>query len=214
MLLGLISENQKGQEFLFFCSPVTPDFEVISEDLSSFPLGNSDPAWNSLTFIHIPLEIHPSVFFHSPPPCSHPPTIHLPSMSSCSPITLGEASTFYWQLSYSHRQYSYGFSLHPLTITHASRNGSFRYLSRKKTKLSDFPLVSAGPWELWFPQMNSVQEPSLIEKTQAWSAMKEMVLVSQLNCANVLSRAGEGERKREENTKRAWDRGQTADWGK
>lgn len=54
-------------------------------------------------------------------------------------------------------------------------------------------------------QMNSVQEPGLIEKTQAWSAMKETVLVSLLNCANVLSRAGEGERKREreENTKRA-----------
>lgn len=45
--------------------------------------------------------------------------------------------------------------------------------------------------------MNSVQEPDLIEKTQAWSAMKEMVLVSQLNCGNVLSRTGEGERERE-----------------
>ena len=51
-------------------------------------------------------------------------------------------------------------------------------------------------------QMNSVQEPGLIEKTQAWSAMKETVLVSQLNCANVLSRAGEGERKRERERER------------
>lgn len=60
-------------------------------------------------------------------------------------------------------------------------------------------------------QMNSVQEPSLIEKTQAWSAMKEMVLVSQFNCVNVLSRAGGEGGEREENTKRAWDRGETAD---
>lgn len=46
-------------------------------------------------------------------------------------------------------------------------------------------------------QMNSVQEPGLIEKTQAWSAMEKTVLVSLLNCANVLSRAGEGERVKE-----------------
>lgn len=39
-------------------------------------------------------------------------------------------------------------------------------------------------------QMNSVQELSLIEKTQARFAMKETVFVSMLNCANVLSRAG------------------------
>lgn len=46
-------------------------------------------------------------------------------------------------------------------------------------------------------QMNSVQEPGLIEKTQAWSAMKETVLVSQLNCVNVLSRAGKRQRERD-----------------
>lgn len=121
------------RKFLFLClSLVTPDFEVISVDLSFFPLGNSDPAWNLLTFIYIPLEIHPSVFFHSPPSCSHSPTSHLPSMSPCSLIPLRGASTSYQQLSYSHRQYSFGFSLHPLTITHASWNGSFQYLSRKK----------------------------------------------------------------------------------
>lgn len=48
--------------------------------------------------------------------------------------------------------------------------------------------------------MNSVQELDLIEKTQVWSAMEEMVPVSQLNCVNVLSRAGEGESRREKNT--------------
>lgn len=74
--IGLISEIQKRQDFLFFCSPVTPHFEVIAVHLFSSPLGNSDPACSSLTFIHIPLEIHPSVFFHSPPSCSHSPTFY------------------------------------------------------------------------------------------------------------------------------------------
>ncbi|CAB1419362.1 unnamed protein product [Pleuronectes platessa] len=41
-------------------SPVTPGFEVISVALSSSPLGNSDPACSSLTFIHIPLG-NPSI---------------------------------------------------------------------------------------------------------------------------------------------------------
>lgn len=57
----------------------------------------------------------------------------------------------------------------------------------------------------------NVQELGLIEKTQAWSAMKETVLVSLLSCVNVLSRAGEGEEKEKEKYKqsRRWrtDRG-------
>lgn len=59
--------NKDKRQSVLICSPVTPGFEVISIQLSSSPLGNSDPAWNSVTFIHIPMEIHPSVLFHSPP---------------------------------------------------------------------------------------------------------------------------------------------------
>lgn len=62
--------------------------------------------------------------------------------------------------------------------------------------------------------MNSVQELDLIEKTQARPAMEEMVPVSQLNCVNVLSRAGEGESRREKNTKSAATSGQTEECGK
>lgn len=93
------------------------------------------------------------------------------------------------------------FSLRPLTITCASKERVFPIPLPEKENLSDFPLVSAGPWELWFPQMNSVRELDLIEKTQAWSAMEEMAPVSQLNCMNVLSRAGEGEHRKEEKYK-------------
>lgn len=57
------------------------------------------------------------------------------------------------------------FSLHLSTITHASGERVFPIPLPEKENLSYFPLVSAGPWELWFPQMNSVQEPDLIEKT-------------------------------------------------
>lgn len=94
------------------------------------------------------------------------------------------------------------FSLRALTITRASKEWVFPIPLPEKENLSDFPLVSAGPRELWFPQMNSVQELYLIEKTQAWSAMEEMVPMSQLNCVNVLSRAGEGEHRKEKNTKK------------
>lgn len=60
--------------------------------------------------------------------------------------------------------------------------------------------------------MNSVRELDLIEKTQAWSAMEEMVPMSQLSCVNVLSRAGEGERREEKNQKKiAETRGQPED---
>lgn len=94
------------------------------------------------------------------------------------------------------------FSLRALTITRASKEWVFPIPLPEKENLSDFPLVSAGPRELWFPKMNSVQELYLIEKTQAWSAMEEMVPMSQLNCVNVLSRAGEGEHRKEKNTKK------------
>lgn len=57
------------------------------------------------------------------------------------------------------------FSLHPSTITHVSGERVFPIPLPEKENLSYFPLVSAGPWELWFPQMNSVREPDLIEKT-------------------------------------------------
>lgn len=100
------------------------------------------------------------------------------------------------------------FSLCALTITCASKERVFPILLPEKENLSDFPLVSAGSRELWFPQMNSVLELDLIEKTQAWSAMEEMVPVSQLNCVNVLSRDGEGERRKEKNTRIAETRGQ------
>lgn len=145
----------------------------------------------SLTFIHIPLEIHPSVFFHSPPSCSlspheflHPDTprwsLHLLS----TPLIFSSA-VFLWFYSPS-----------PL-FRHASGERVFPILLPEKKNLSDFPLVFCRAMRIMVSQMNSVQEPGLIEKTQAWSAMKETVLVSQLNCANVLSRAGEGESERE-----------------
>lgn len=87
--------KSKGQYFLFFWWPVTSGFEVISVDLSSSPLGISDPACSSLTFIHIPLEIHPSVFLHSPPPCPHSPTL----LQSDAPT---DTSSSYQQLSFWH----------------------------------------------------------------------------------------------------------------
>ena len=60
-LLGFISANKKDRRLsVLICSPVTPGFEVISVALSSSPLGNSDPACSSLTFIHIPLG-NPSI---------------------------------------------------------------------------------------------------------------------------------------------------------
>lgn len=126
--IELISEIQKAQGFLFFQSPVTPDFEVIAVHLFS-PLGNSDPACSSLTFIHIPLEIHPSVFFHSPPSCSHSPTV----CEFCHPDAPWKGL---------HLLLAIRFPVVSISIPKPSHtlleNGSFQYLSwkRKPKRLS------------------------------------------------------------------------------
>lgn len=173
--LSIIKDRRQS---VLICSPVTPGFEVISVHLSFSPLGNSNPACNSATFIHIPLEIHPHVLLHLLPVPIHP-------MSFC---TLGEAFTSYQHHPHSHRLFLRFYSSSPLV-----RHGSWKWVfpiplpkEKKPKRLSMRIMVS---------QMNSVQELGFIEKTQAWFARWRWSIVSLLNCANV-SRTGKRERQR------------------
>lgn len=188
----------------FFWWPVTSGFEVVSVDppprwafqiRPAAPSLSSTSPWKS---IHLYSSTH-----YLPAP------IHLPSVDPCCVMPLQRPPLEINSLVLT--SVIVFSSLHPLTIAHASKERVFPIPLPEKENLSDFPLVSAGPRELWFPQMNSVRELDLIEKTQAWSAMEEMVPVSQLNCVNVLSRAGEGERRKEKNTRFAETRGQAED---
>lgn len=209
-LLGLISENKMESAFFYYYYYYSGG--LWHQALKSFQWIYPPPRWAFQIRLAAPSlsSTSPWKSIHLYSSTHHlPAPIHRPSVDPCCLMPLQRPPLEISSLVLT--SVIVFSSLHPLTITHASKKRVFPIPLPEKENLSDFPLVSAGPRELWFPQMNSVRELDLIEKTQAWSAMEEMVPVSQLNCVNVLSRAGEGERRKEKNTRFAETRGQAED---
>lgn len=127
-ILRIIPVNIKGQETV--CPHLQPSDTRLWSDFSGsvlLPAGQfrSGLRLHSLSSTFPWKSIHLYSFTHLLPAPFHP-------MSSCTLIPLGGAFTSYQHLSYSHRQYSYGFILHPHYSDTLLGNGSFRYFSRKK----------------------------------------------------------------------------------
>lgn len=193
---------------------MTPDFEVISVDPPSrwaiqirpgtCSLSSTFP-WKSIhlySFTHLlPAPIHLPFTYHLGVPAAWYPSEGPPPPINNFHILIGSIPLVLVSIpSPSHTLLGMG-----LSNTSPGKR-------KKKKKPKWLSISFCWAMRIMVSQMNSVQEPSLIEKTQAWSAMKEMVLVSQLNCVNVLSRAGEGGG--EENTKKheIEERHQTGKW--